>query len=194
MEQKPLIFVTGGVRSGKSTLAEKLAAGLAREIGGRLHYVACGRRTDGEMEARIIRHQKERENGPLSWKTWERPDELAGLRPEFTSKDVILLDCLTTLLDNELFAPGRDYLNPRDQEEVRENILSGIDALWTSGGGLVIVSNEVFYERIGQKGTEAYCKLLGSLHGSIAERSAAAVTMEAGLPILMKGSLEGMNV
>src|SRR5690606_5688809 len=90
-----LIFICGGVRSGKSSFAEKSAAGIASQINGVLNYVAAGQPSDPEMKERIDRHQKDRMESGLDWKTWEKPAELNTISAAFSSKDVVLLDCLT---------------------------------------------------------------------------------------------------
>ena len=63
-----LILLLGGARSGKSALAERLAARLAG-AGGVL-YVATAQAGDDEMRARIAEHQRRR---PASWRTLEAP-------------------------------------------------------------------------------------------------------------------------
>ena len=61
-----LTLLLGGARSGKSTLAEKLAA----QRGRRVLYVATALPFDDEMKRRIQNHQEQR---PHAWKTVEAP-------------------------------------------------------------------------------------------------------------------------
>ena len=63
-QSTPLTLVTGGIRSGKSELAERLAS----ELGERIVYVATGAAIDAETRARIAAHQHRR---PSSWITVE---------------------------------------------------------------------------------------------------------------------------
>ena len=54
-QNSSIIFITGGVRSGKSQFAEELAAKIwQQEASGGLHYIASMQASDKEMTKRII--------------------------------------------------------------------------------------------------------------------------------------------
>ena len=61
MHANELIFVLGGVRSGKSRFAQRVASGFGSVI-----FIATANPSDPEMELRIERHRKSR---PASWQT-----------------------------------------------------------------------------------------------------------------------------
>ena len=65
-----LTLILGGVRSGKSRMAERLAADISDQI----VYVATAEAKDVEMQERIALHQTHR---PEHWKTIEEPIHLA---------------------------------------------------------------------------------------------------------------------
>ena len=66
-----ITLVLGGVRSGKSEVAEQLATSLGSDV----TYVATGAATDDGMADRIARHQARR---PATWRTVEVGSDLPG--------------------------------------------------------------------------------------------------------------------
>src|SRR5947207_15991618 len=122
MEAGPsLIFISGGVRSGKSSLAEKLAIKIASEEGGRLHYIATGVTFDKEMKERIKKHQQDRKTAKYQWIITEQSTNIGAIADRFNSRDILLLDCVTTLLNNELFSSEHRW-DPPFLESIREKI------------------------------------------------------------------------
>jgi adenosylcobinamide kinase/adenosylcobinamide-phosphate guanylyltransferase len=93
---KRLIFITGGARSGKSRLAERIAG----QLGGQVLYVATAEAADAEMVERIRRHREQR---PHAWRTLEVGREVApALRVAQREADVVLLDCVSLWVSNLL--------------------------------------------------------------------------------------------
>lgn len=95
------ILVTGGARSGKSGLAERLALAL----GPRPVYIATAEARDAEMADRIAAHRARRGDG---WPTREVPLDLPAALDESDGGPPRLVDCLTLWLSNLLLA-GRDW-------------------------------------------------------------------------------------
>ena len=90
-----IILVTGGARSGKSALAERIAGQFAMP---RI-YIATATAGDDEMKKRIARHRDMRGAG---WQTVEEPVDLAGALAGTDGQGVRLVDCLTLWLANRL--------------------------------------------------------------------------------------------
>jgi len=91
---KKMIFITGGVRSGKSRFAQE----LAQKFPGPKAYLATAQALDEEMAERI---QKHKNNRAKDWQTIEEPLWLAeSLRQKGDLFSLILLDCLTLWISN----------------------------------------------------------------------------------------------
>src|SRR5439155_24904844 len=95
-----LIFILGGARSGKTRHAQE----LARDLGGRVTYVATAQAGDEEMGRRIAAHRAER---PAAWQTMERPLRLGDALTEWEA-DVVVVDCITLLVSNLLMDAGAE--------------------------------------------------------------------------------------
>ncbi|WP_338450771.1 bifunctional adenosylcobinamide kinase/adenosylcobinamide-phosphate guanylyltransferase [Niallia oryzisoli] len=187
-----IIFITGGVRSGKSSFAEHLAADMWKRSGaGKLHYIAAMQPSDTEMKKRILKHQAGRQQSGLDWMTWEKPVSIEELAPSFHHHDVVLLDCLTTWLNNELFFEEKKWQEESFVEELLEEMWHGILRIAQEVRVLVIVSNEVLHEPIaGNELVFQYSRLLGKLHQRIVASSSKAFLVEAGIPVDMKGVVQ----
>lgn len=125
-----VIFITGGARSGKSRLAERLAG----EFGAPLCYVATGEARDPEMADRIARHQARRGEG---WQTIEEPLDLAGAIGGHDGYfNAFLVDCVTLWITNLLFAHD-------DSAIVLGQVKKLTEMFGRLKTPLVLVSNEV---------------------------------------------------
>ena len=96
-------LILGGVRSGKSRLAQQLAI----ESGLAVVFIATATAEDPEMQRRIAEHKRRR---PSSWTLVEEPHRLAHiLREHARAERCVLVDCLTLWLNNLLFADQHAY-------------------------------------------------------------------------------------
>jgi adenosylcobinamide kinase/adenosylcobinamide-phosphate guanylyltransferase len=189
METASLIFISGGVRSGKSSFAEKKALERAANVKGFLHYLATGVPSDVEMIKRIERHQKERDESSFSWRTWEQSTNIGILAPFFKERDVVLLDCMTTLLSNEMYSQTSD-LDEALLKQIFQRLINGIKDIQKNCNQLIVVSNEVLYEPYSDNRLVlTYYRMIGHLHQEVVKIADEAYLVEAGIPILMKGKV-----
>lgn len=100
------ILITGGVRSGKSRLAEQRTLGL----GCPAIYIATAEAYDDEMTDRIARHRARR--GP-EWQTVAEPMDLTRALRDSDGAAPRLVDCLTLWLSNLMLAE-RDWETESD--------------------------------------------------------------------------------
>lgn len=182
-----IIFISGGVRSGKSSFAEQKAIHYAELYGQPLNYIATSRSDDEEMQERIFRHEAERLASGFDWTTFE----IVNYFPENIQKiqidGIVLLDCLTVLLANELFATivAENKLQ-KHSEKVANDIKKGINFLAVKAHTLIIVSNEIHYELHTDPYVKIYQQTLGKLHQAIVKQCNTAYLVEATIPRLMK--------
>lgn len=185
-----LIFISGGVRSGKSSFAEKHLLHVANKQPGRLIYIASGMATDVEMKERIERHKQDRIQ--YNWTTIEQPITLKKVLPFIRTGDYVLWDCVTTWLANELYE-GIERNEPCIaknaciERKVAE-LYGTIDAIRIKAEKFIIVSNELFDEPPSlYEETQTYTKWLGRIHQEIVRKANKAIEMDSGLPIYWKG-------
>lgn len=175
-----VVLVLGGVRSGKSSYAQRLA-----ERSRRVMFVATAeRRDDEEMQQKIERHRSDR---PAHWTTVEEPVALGRVvQASGDNCDVVLIDCLTLFGANLMEAFGSDEAG---LEICVEDLCV---ALKTTPCKVILVSNEV-----GSGVVPAYAlgrrfrDVVGEINQRVAAVADTVVLMVAGLPLVLKGSLEG---
>jgi adenosylcobinamide kinase/adenosylcobinamide-phosphate guanylyltransferase len=170
-----IILITGGARSGKSRLAEELAARFGAPRG----YLATAAAGDGEMAARIARHQARRGE---EWQTLEEPcDILSVLRGHDGWFRVVLVDCVTLWLTNLLLRYGDAA---RALAEVRA-LAAAFGELSTP---LVLVSNEVGMGIVPENVlARSFRDLAGEANELLAAASDEVYVCFSGLPLKLKG-------
>jgi adenosylcobinamide kinase / adenosylcobinamide-phosphate guanylyltransferase len=174
---RSVTLVLGGVRSGKSRYALRLAAGVERVA----FLATAERREDEEMRRKIERHQAER---PKHWTTIEEPLNLADAIRSVNDCDLLLIDCLTLFAGKLLEAHGDD------SAAIAANVDALCTALVSSPFPIVLVSNEVgsgvvpAFE-MGRR----YRDLLGGINQRVAAIADRVVLMIAGIPLVLKDAL-----
>ena len=171
-----LILILGGVRSGKSSLALRLA-----EDGAKKAFVATAEPFDEEMHLRIRRHKLERQEAFLTMEAPENPGGAVASLSE--GVETLVIDCIGVWLGN-LFA--KRGLEAKNAPEI-EGLLSALRAF---GGNTLVVSQEATMGLVGMDPlTRAYQETLGLVNQRLAALAETAVLMVAGLPICLKGRL-----
>lgn len=167
-------LILGGVRSGKSALAEQRAL----ECGLPVTYIATATAGDEEMAARIAHHRQRR---PGAWRIVEEPLHLAAALQASAAEDhCVIVDCLTLWLTNLLLADDSALL-----ERERAALLEQLPLL---PGRIVLVGNEVGLGIVplGEL-SRRFADEAGRLHQQLAARCERVTFVAAGLPLTLKG-------
>jgi adenosylcobinamide kinase / adenosylcobinamide-phosphate guanylyltransferase len=168
-------LILGGVRSGKSQLAEK----IARDFQGSVTYIATATALDDEMAARISRHKTDR---PADWQLIEEPVYLAdALFQASKQSDFILVDCLTMWLTNLLSSENIELFSQQ-----RALLLAGLMELPQN---IIMVSNETSMGVVPMgELSRRFCDEAGWLHQDLAQCCDRVILTVAGLLHYLKGS------
>ena len=168
-------LILGGVRSGKSRLAEQHAV----ESGLDVVYVATAQARDAEMQQRIAQHQARR---PARWQVVEAGHDLAQVLQQHAGTGrCVLVDCLTLWLTQ--------LLCDLDEAELRREVEALLAVLPTLPGQIILVSNEtnMGVVPLGEL-SRRYCDEAGRLHQQVGALCDRVTLTVAGLPLIVKGS------
>jgi len=168
-----LTLVTGAISSGKSRWAERLVTRpCLKKV-----YIATAQAYDAEMARKIARHQTDR--GPL-WRTIQAPLDLAAALAGPWQNEIILVDCLTMWLSNHLLAGN-------DPDTICQHLVATLAKVPVP---IVLVSNEVGGGGIsGNDLARRFAVEQGRLNQRIAKHADLVVTVIAGQPLALKGTL-----
>ncbi|MGH8927878.1 MAG: bifunctional adenosylcobinamide kinase/adenosylcobinamide-phosphate guanylyltransferase [Acidimicrobiia bacterium] len=167
-----LVFLLGGARSGKSRLAQQLAARWE----GPVSVIATAEPGDAEMAARIAHHKRGR---PATWTTVEEPRHIADALGGVERTACVIIDCVTLWVSNLLAAGLTD---------------ADIGALAEEAGGLaalrpaptVVVSNEVGAGVVPRTAIgRRYRDLLGTVNAVWAGAAGRTYLLVAGKTLLL---------
>lgn len=175
-----MTLIIGGSGSGKSAYAEDYIISLSEEK--KKYYIATMQVYDAECEKKIERHRMLRNGKGFS--TIEQPVDIGKAIGKMEAGErIALLECISNLTANEMFAGGV----PETEEIVAEKIVKGIETLSKELTHLVIVSNNVFEDgKVYDKTTMAYIRAMGRVNEKLAEMADEVVEVVVGIPLLVK--------
>ena len=166
-------LILGGMRSGKSRLAEQHAQASGLPV----TYLATATVQDDEMRARVAHHQAQR---PGHWQLVEEPLVLAAVLQRHAAEHrCVLVDCLTLWLTNLLCA--------QDEARLQQEVAALLEVLPGLPGQIILVSNEtgMGVVPLGEL-TRRYCDEAGRLHQAVAQCCDRVILTVAGLPLNLK--------
>lgn len=174
-------IVTGGARSGKSEFAESLIKGDAI-------YIATAENYDDEMDLRIKKHVKRRNESGIKWRTVECLKNFDGLSGE---EKYVLFDSLGVFVSNIMFSKTADDLSDKSIEEtilvVRKELEKLLDWARENDKELLIVTDEVGMSIIPEsKVARVYRDLIGTINKEVAAKCDRAYFVCMGLEVRLK--------
>ena len=179
------VFLSGGCKNGKSTLAEQTAVHLSRP--GRLYYLATMIPHDEEDRSRIARHVASRSG--LGFQTIECGLGLEAALRDADVEGTYLLDSVTALLSNEMFRPDGSFDESAGRRAAEElhllsrqcaNLVCVADNLWSDG---------IRYDPC----TETYRCQLAHICRTLAADFDTVASVTAGIPHLWKGTFPALQ-
>ena len=177
------VFISGGAKNGKSTLAQDLAVELA--AGGKHYYVATMISTGAEDDERIRRHIADRDG--MDFETVECFTDIMDCLKTADADAVFLVDSVTALVQNAMFPVERNYEMDTDAaircgESLVEFARTVRHAVFVSD---YIYSDAQRYDQ----STEEYRRCLAAVDRRLAAVCDTVVEVSAGQRIVHKGKL-----
>jgi len=188
----PGTLIIGGVKSGKSSLAERLL--LKDHLPSNLHYIATSVALGDELLQRIEQHKNQRGTSFVTHEvnygalnnTKEANSNLTTILTEhsYCQEKGILVECMATWVAGMLtFCSDLDLALATFLEEKKQLI----DTIENSSADIVIISNEVGMGLIGSSKLErVYADELGLLNQSLGIICEQAIQVSAGFPLYLK--------
>lgn len=201
-------LVLGGARSGKSRYGEALVRQYTA-LGFDACYVATAQALDDEMATRIAKHQAGRTDDGIEWQLFEESLALTALLKRLAKPGrVILVDCLTLWLTNQLLASSAkiddepaptewnatDFIPSASSTSNDEALTSWqaektafVDSLAELEGVVVLISNEVGsgIVPLGELSRQ-FVDEAGWLNQAVAALADNVTLVVAGLPLALK--------
>lgn len=171
-----LTLIIGGSSSGKSQFAED----MARDVVGEKLYIASmlPRDNDCELNAKIKAHREMRRDKNFTTCEYYSCD---AINAHTQSSNLILLECMSNLLANEMFSSIRVDPNCVDR------IIDTIQILSTKTKHLIIVSNDIFHDGSDyDELTLLYMSNLALINQRLAQISSRVVEVVFSIPIYSK--------
>ena len=171
MNERRIILVTGGQRSGKSSYAQKLALSLAANP----VYLATSAVWDEEYRLRIERHKRDR------GAEWTNVEELKDLQKVDVQNRVVVIDCVT-LWSTNFFTESNG-----DVEYSLAAVTERFGEFTKQDATFIFVTNELGLGGTSENDLQRrFTDLLGWVNQYIASRSDEVVLMVSGIPMKIK--------
>jgi len=186
---KSLTLVTGGTRSGKSSLAES----IAKDKGEKIVYIATAIAFDQGMKERIKKHKESRPNSWITIECYKNFNDLS-VDQSFIQSDTVLLDCITLMVSNLILDSNIDFDNCSIEEinDLEKGVFKELEDLLSvmDNKDVILVTNEVGMGLVpSYKLGNIFRDIAGRVNQHIAKKSDTVYLTVSGIPIKIKESL-----
>lgn len=169
-------FISGGCKNGKSFYAQR----IAKAAGAPLYYVATMISTGEEDDLRIARHLREREG--WGFETLECGRNILSCLQNADCSGSFLLDSVTALLANEMFAPGGF------DADAPQRVADALEEFARRTANVVFVSDYIYADaQIFDEWTERYRRGLACIDRRLAACCDNVLEVSSGMIICHKG-------
>ncbi len=166
-----ITFITGGVRSGKSSHAQA----LAEQISEQPVYLATARVWDADFAERIRKHQSDR------GENWTNIEEEVELSKHDLQGKTVLVDCVTLWLTNIFH--DNDYV----LDEALSKAKLEWDKLMQQDAHFIVVSNELGMSvHPEHESARKFADLQGWMNQHIARLADEVILMVSGIAVKIK--------
>ena len=171
-------FISGGCKNGKSYYAQR----IAKSAGAPLYYIATMIPHDDEDDARILRHRNERDG--WGFETIECGADILSCLDRADPDGSFLLDSVTALLSNEMFAP--DGFHPEAPKKIAAELCEFVRLAPKT----VLVSDFIYSDAaLYDEWTETYRRGLAHIDCAVAQACDNVLEVVNGQIICFKGEL-----
>mgnify|MGYP001220406459 CR=1 FL=1 len=179
-------LIIGGVRSGKSSYAEKQVLAQSNVKQCKPCYIATATAEDAEMACRIAHHQSQRDMS--FWQLHECPLNLPRLITTLDDNHCYLVDCLTLWLNNILMlAVDKQQNELAISQFINSHVTELLDALESTSVDITVVTNEVGQGIVPiNQQSRLFVDHAGWLNQRTAALAAHVTLIIAGLPVTLK--------
>ncbi|MFH0947523.1 MAG: bifunctional adenosylcobinamide kinase/adenosylcobinamide-phosphate guanylyltransferase [Elusimicrobiota bacterium] len=165
-----IIFILGGVRSGKSNFALKISQKQKNVL-----FVATAQPSDLEMIERIKKHKQQR---PKNWETLEIKNTFLKIHEK--KFDIAIIDCLTIFVSNCI-------LSGDTEQNITKKVTDFLTSTKKWNNTLIIVSNEVGMGIVPKnKLARKFRDILGSVNQTVSTFADKVYFMISGVPTIIK--------
>ncbi len=172
---KNIIFILGGVRSGKSNYGLALGNQLAEQHQLQKIFIATAQADDTTMQARIAKHQQTRD---ADWQLAEIPLAVSDYLKQSQSNQLLLIDCISIWLNNSLY----HQYDKKDSLEQLGNAIKNCPA------HLIFIGQEIGLAPHHENHiVRQFVDDNGEMNQKLAKMANKVYFVSAGLPVTLKG-------